>query len=246
MNRECAILIGFIIILAIGVTEGAFGEAKTLQRIDAKALIRMIDNRESVIPVHVGGYLECMDAMISGSLCGSCDQDNSIQLPPSKETKLVFYDGSVPLTSECRIIEEAVRQGYSRLYILKGGLPGWRRLGYDIVSTQRVPRVSIISIKPKDIDDRSKNAGNLLILDIRSADAFKNNHIKDAMNISMSLLHLRYQEIPLDRPVVVVDEDGSRSFLAASYLFRKGFKSIERLAGGMSAWDAYVKKGSKK
>ena len=66
--------------------------------------------------------------------------------------------------------------------------------------------------------------------------------MEEAMNIPMALLHLRYQEISLDRHLVVVDEDGSRSFLAASYLSRKGFASIERLAGGMSAWDAYVKK----
>jgi rhodanese-related sulfurtransferase len=44
-----------------------------------------------------------------------------------------------------------------------------------------------------------------------------------------------YQNLPLDREIVLVDEMGFRSFLAACYLARKGLEAT-RLFGGMDRW----------
>jgi hypothetical protein len=48
-------------------------------------------------------------------------------------------------------------------------------------------------------------------------------------------LSQRYDEIPLDRTVVLVDDRGFRTFLAGSYLERKGCK-VMRLFAGMRGW----------
>jgi len=60
----------------------------------------------------------------------------------------------------------------------------------------------------------------------------------------MEELHERYAEIPLGRQLVVTDEGGDRSFLAASYLIRKGIDAV-RLAGGMKQWRALPSEGPK-
>ena len=75
---------------------------------------------------------------------------------------------------------------------------------------------------------------------------FKESHLPGAINIPLYLLHERYQEIPLNRPVLVVDERGSRTFLTASYLARKGVADVKRLFGGMQLWQAQVAVTKKK
>ncbi len=50
-------------------------------------------------------------------------------------------------------------------------------------------------------------------------------------------------EIPLDRTVVLVDDRGFRTFLAGSYLERKGLK-VMRLFAGMRGWQEMLAKKS--
>ncbi|MDD5168077.1 MAG: rhodanese-like domain-containing protein [Syntrophales bacterium] len=217
------------------------------QRIEVRQLYRMIENHEAFVLIDVASYLECMDSRIPGSLCLPCDEGKGETdfSGTRKDAKLVFYGGNVAVDQDCPVIREAVRQGYTKINILKGGLPAWRRAGYDAESIQRIRRSANPSVKAKDLGAWLKHAGNPLILDIRSPEAFKKEHMENAMNISMSVLHLRYQDIPLDRKILIVDDDGSVSFLAASYLFRKGFTNTSRLVGGMAAWNA-MRKGMSK
>jgi len=80
---------------------------------------------------------------------------------------------------------------------------------------------------------------DLLILDIRREARFREGHLPGAINIPLFRLHERYQELPLNRPVLVVDDRGLRSFLASSYLVRKGIADVTRLFGGMERWQEY-------
>jgi rhodanese-related sulfurtransferase len=57
----------------------------------------------------------------------------------------------------------------------------------------------------------------------------------------MYQLHLRYGEIPLTRPLILVDNRGFRSSLAGSYLTLKGFE-VKMLFGGMAKWEAMLAK----
>jgi len=231
----------------IAVAEGFPAEKMKVVRIDPKALNRIMEYKEPHLLINVAGYLECMDAKIPGSLCLSCDREKDIGdiLPGNKGTKLVFYGGNGSPVSDCRLIEEAARRGFSRIYSLRGGLSAWRRAGYEIETAQRIPRTPSLSVKPKDLPNRLKQMKRPLILDIRDAAAFERGHLDGARNIPFSVLHLRYQDIPLDRTLLIVDEDGSRAFLASSYLARKGLPNAARLAGGMNAWQAYEKGSTK-
>jgi rhodanese-related sulfurtransferase len=65
------------------------------------------------------------------------------------------------------------------------------------------------------------------------------------VNLPLNALPERYQELPLDRVILLVDEDGTTTLLAGSYLKRKGFKNPVRLFGGMEAWRLYEAKNRK-
>jgi rhodanese-related sulfurtransferase len=79
----------------------------------------------------------------------------------------------------------------------------------------------------------------LFILDIRSKDDFREGHIDGAVSIPFSRLEEQYHNLPLDRLIIVVDERGFRSFIAACYLARKGFE-MTRLFGGMERWQKMI------
>jgi len=234
------------LLIALPAMTGA--EEKSPQRLEARTLNRMIENQENLMLIHLSGYLSCMDARIPASVCMSCDgeQGQPDVFPEKKETKLVFYHVSPSQEPDCAAISEAQRRGFTRIYVLKGGLPAWRKAGYDTESIERVPRAAGLAIKPVDLAAWKNSVHKALVLDIRSAEAFRRQHIEGALNIPFSVLHLRYPDIPLDHTLLVVDEDGAKSFLAAGFLSRKGFAGAARMNGGMSAWNDYVRRGRTK
>jgi magnesium transporter len=52
---------------------------------------------------------------------------------------------------------------------------------------------------------------------------FSQVHIEGAVNIPLYQLHRRYEELPRNRLLVIMDGTGTQTLLAASYLKRKGF-----------------------
>ena len=103
----------------------------------------------------------------------------------------------------------------------------------------RVPRVPMLSVKPRALSAWLAANPSALILDLRTEEAFRRQHLPGAVNISLEALPARYAELPMDRPCLLVDEDGTATLLAGSYLKRKGFRDVVRLFGGMEAWRQY-------
>lgn len=59
------------------------------------------------------------------------------------------------------------------------------------------PRISLADAK-KDFD-----AGAAVFVDTRDSAAFKAEHIKDAINISLDVLEAKYKEIPTGKKIIV-------------------------------------------
>jgi len=203
------------------------------------------------IPVLVNtmSYLECWDHSIPGSICLPCEEfsQKAPNLFPDKGTPFVFYCESDQCYRSCEAATEALRMGYIRVSILRGGTPAWKGAGFSTVSRERIPRAPVESVKPEMLSRWLQEKRDLLILDVRREQRFEGGHIPGAVNIPLYRLHERYAEIPLNRPVLVVDSQGFRSFLAASYLVRKGVGDVKRLFGGMAKWQAFTarEKGKK-
>ena len=205
-------------------------------------LRQMLQRGEDIVLIDAMSHLECMDHSIPGSLC-IADEEFFAKAPklfPDKNRQLVFYCESNRCYRSRETAAIALQQGYARVSVLKGGIPAWKKAGYGTVSQERIPRLPVASIKPERLARWLLEKRDLLILDIRREARFAEGHLPGAINIPLFRLHERYQELPLNRPLLVVDDRGLRSFLASSYLVRKGIADVTRLFGGMERWQGYA------
>ncbi|MEJ2368523.1 MAG: rhodanese-like domain-containing protein [Acidobacteriota bacterium] len=82
------------------------------------------------------------------------------------------------------------------------------------------------------------NAGRPQILDVRTRDEWKGGHIKGSVNIPITELRARLEELDFDpaKPVVAICLSGHRSRPAVRLLQISGYQDIRQLSGGMIAW----------
>ncbi len=83
---------------------------------------------------------------------------------------------------------------------------------------------------------------NNIIIDVREGYEFKHGHIKGAINIPLSELRERIDEIPKDKPVYLHCRTGQRSYNAALALQNMGFHNVFNIAGsflGVSFYEYY-------
>jgi glyoxylase-like metal-dependent hydrolase (beta-lactamase superfamily II)/rhodanese-related sulfurtransferase len=76
------------------------------------------------------------------------------------------------------------------------------------------------------------------VIDIRAPGEWNAGHIDGAINLPLSKLRDRMDEVPRDRVLVVYCASGYRSAIAASVLRRAGLSDVIDLVGGFGAWEA--------
>ena len=80
------------------------------------------------------------------------------------------------------------------------------------------------------------------IIDVREIMEFENGHIKGAVNIPLSELRERINEIPKDKPVYLHCRTGQRSYNAVLALQNLGYNNVINITGsflGLSFYEAY-------
>lgn len=86
---------------------------------------------------------------------------------------------------------------------------------------------------------RSLHGQGAYFLDVREEDEFAWGHIKGAVNIPLSALRERLDEIPRDRAVYVHCRTGQRSYNAVRVLLQEGFSQVYNVAGSFLALSWY-------
>lgn len=76
-----------------------------------------------------------------------------------------------------------------------------------------------------------------LLLDVREADEFATVRAPGAALVPTSQFMTRVDELPTDRPILVICAAGGRSAAVTGYLMRTGRTDVVNVAGGMSAWE---------
>lgn len=78
----------------------------------------------------------------------------------------------------------------------------------------------------------------VVVVDVREPDDFKQGHLQGARNIPLSQLATRIAELEKfkDKPVLLVCERGNRTRAAVKVLREKQFSALHQLKGGMQAW----------
>jgi rhodanese-related sulfurtransferase len=80
----------------------------------------------------------------------------------------------------------------------------------------------------------------LLLLDVREDDELATASVDFAKHIPMATVPSRVDELPRDRPIVVMCHAGSRSARVARYLRDNGFTNVTNLAGGIEDWSLEI------
>ena len=79
-----------------------------------------------------------------------------------------------------------------------------------------------------------------VLIDVREPWEFDYCRIEGSHLIPLSELATRIDEIPADRPLVLVCHHGNRSFHAAAFLQQAGFDRVHNLRGGVEEWAAVI------
>ncbi|MCX5804450.1 MAG: rhodanese-like domain-containing protein [Proteobacteria bacterium] len=234
MTFKCSILFAISIIFIFTFVAVSV-KADNPRYADPEETMSLIKNSKA-LTVDTMSYIECMDHRIPGSICISLEEfdRNAPLLLKNKKRPIVFYCESKNCVRAGEVYKKAVTMGYEDIYILKGGLPEWKSAGYEVETMNRVRRTPVVSIKFNQLQKMMTEKKGILILDVRTESLFKEGHIEGALNIPMYMLHKQFHAIPGNRPIIVVDENGKRSFIASSFLISKGFGNVQRLFSGMA------------
>jgi rhodanese-related sulfurtransferase len=121
---------------------------------------------------------------------------------------------------------------------LKSGQPAGETPGVDQSwAPLTYTFAGICEIQPQTLEEI---AIPVEVIDVREPDEYVGplGHIRGAKLIPLGQLTQRVDELPRDRPLVMVCRSGARSAQATVLLQRAGFERVANLNGGMLRWRA--------
>ena len=94
------------------------------------------------------------------------------------------------------------------------------------------------SIGPAALNQQIKTSTNPVILDVRTAEEFKDGHLPNAINMDYYEDDFKTEmaKLSMGNTYVVYCETGGRSASAAKVMRKAGFQNVVELDGGFSAW----------
>jgi rhodanese-related sulfurtransferase len=96
-----------------------------------------------------------------------------------------------------------------------------------------VPTIDVAEAERRLREDPS----HPVLLDVREPGEFQTVRAEGAVLIPTSVFMTRLDDVPADRPLLVICHVGGRSASVTSYLVRTGRTDVVNVAGGMDAWE---------
>ncbi len=78
--------------------------------------------------------------------------------------------------------------------------------------------------------------GSVRVLDVREDWEFGRGHVPGAVSVPLGRLASRAEELPRDKPWVVICQSGNRSLAATEFLLSRGFDGAVSARAGTNAW----------
>ena len=134
--------------------------------------------------------------------------------------------------------EILVENGFSQVYDM-GGILGWQEEGFPVI----IEEGAVTAIEFITVDEAYEvflNNEDYIFIDVRTESEYKSSHIEDAINIPVSEIEERLDEIPKDKSIIVYCNGSScnRSGQAASILKENGYKEVfDLVGGGVFEWE---------
>jgi rhodanese-related sulfurtransferase len=76
-----------------------------------------------------------------------------------------------------------------------------------------------------------------ILVDVRETIEFAGIRVPEAVLMPLSGLGPRLDELPRDRPLLVICHMGERSAMVTGYLLQNGWEDVANVEGGMVAWE---------
>src|SRR5262245_19161443 len=93
-------------------------------------------------------------------------------------------------------------------------------------------------VREVSLDDLRSRSPDAAVVDVREPEEFAHGHVPGAVNLPQADLATRLDELPRDRPLLVICQGGFRSLRAAQFLRQQGFSEVASVKGGTEAWRA--------
>ncbi|QMU53454.1 MAG: hypothetical protein GKS07_11270 [Nitrosopumilus sp.] len=118
-------------------------------------------------------------------------------------------------------------------YYLKGGMSS---IPENVVSTSQTV------VDSKELADRLAADEDLYLLDVRQPDELLQSKIDGSVNVPLAEIFQPngMDDIPTDKPVIVICGSGNRATIASYMLAQEGI-DFEILEGGMKSWNSKIK-----
>jgi rhodanese-related sulfurtransferase len=84
--------------------------------------------------------------------------------------------------------------------------------------------------------EQFKATDDFQLIDVREIDEYEEIHIPNAINIPMSEIQYRMDEIAEDKPVVFVCRTGNRSAMVGDMFTANGYDNVYNLLEGIVGW----------
>jgi rhodanese-related sulfurtransferase len=98
-----------------------------------------------------------------------------------------------------------------------------------------IPSVDVLEARRRLTDEPPTGAAPVLV-DVREVGEFLQVRADQAVLLPLSQFMVRYQELPTDRPLLMICQSGGRSLQATAFLLSAGFTDVTNVAGGTLGW----------
>jgi rhodanese-related sulfurtransferase len=98
-----------------------------------------------------------------------------------------------------------------------------------------IPTVNVTEASSR-LQAGTGDASAALLVDVREVPELVEARVAGAAQIPMSAFADRFNELPKDRPLLVMCAAGNRSAAATSFLLRNGWTDVTNVDGGITAW----------
>ena len=170
------------------------------------------------------------------------------RLVPRKQVRMVIVGDEAGALSH-KAINRLSAMGYSQLYILDGGMPAWKKAGYEVFAGVNLPSKAFGElaehafntprISAAELDKKIQDKEDLVILDGRPFTEFKKMSIPTAICCPNGELPLRIDDIVTspDTTIVINCAGRTRSIIGAQTLINLGIPNkVLALENGTQGW----------
>ncbi len=202
--------------LPAGVTRIAAADVQLLLEKGGESFV-LIDSRPA------GRYIQGHLPKALSIPLNELEKEGEKLLPSDKMKTLVFYCGGLSCMLSPKSAAIAVKLGYKDVRMYPEGEPGWKKLDY--------PTEASLSFV--------KN-GNIVLVDLRSAETAATGHIPRAVNIPAAVLRDAEKQFPESHSAAIVfysdrDEDLKQ---ALEWTREWEYPNATLFPGGVKAWQA--------